>query len=395
MVPLTLVLVVLVVLKMKTSKARIRPVSFQSENGLAIITVLLIIALMVTLLGFMIEQQHLLIRRIANQNVSEQGHQYALGIEAWASRVLHEDADRVIDYAGDDWARFGEPPKDKSAEEYEEFSLDLSSVREREELPVIDFEFDGLEYQIEDLQGRYNLNNLANPDGKYLLEQKNIFFNLLEQLEVGEFDAREQLYGALVDWLDENDARFPNGGVESGDYRVKDTPYNAADQKLTSLGELRYVEGFTQEIINALAPYVTVLPVDNARININTTTAEVMASLSKVPVVDTASVDGFLFLREDPAFLGFQPGSIHEAQTAIIRTVPSGGGYTRQMLQTNSQFFVIRTNVTLGDYRYCTETTVLRENNASPGTTTTATTTTPTITVINRQHNTLCNEIIR
>ena len=212
---------------------------------------------------------------------------------------------------------------------------------------------------------------------------------MLEQLEVGEFDAREQLFGALVDWLDENDLARANG-YESGDYRVKNTPYNAADQKLTTLGELRFVEGFTAEIINALAPYVTVLPIDNARININTTTAEVLASMSKLPVVDTASVEGFLFLREDPAFLGFQPSNITDAQTAIIGASPVNNGYPGDMLQTNSQFFLIRTHVTLGDYRYCTETTVLRENSTSPDSSAN-----PSISVINRQHNTQCNEIVR
>ncbi len=356
------------------------------QSGLAIITVLLIVSLMVTLLGFMIEQQHLLVRRIANQNVSEQGHQYGLGVEAWAERVLFDDADRVIDYRGEDWGAFGEPPV--SEEEGDSFSLELSSQQDEEPLPVIDFGIDGLEYRIEDLQGRFNLNNLSNPDPTVTRLQKNIFINLLEQLEVGDFDTREQLFGALLDWLDENDLANANG-FESDSYRVKSTPYNAADQKLTTLGELKFVEGFTEDIINTISPYVAVLPVDSARININTTSPEVMASLSKAPVVDTSSVVAFLAQREDQAFLGFQPGQINLAETAILGTSPTGGGFTQNMLQTNSQFFLIRTRVALGDYRYCTETTVLREN-ATPDSSAT-----PRVSVLSRQHNTNCNEIIR
>ena len=356
-----------------------------AESGVAIITVMLIIALMVTLLGFLIEQQHLMIRRMANQNVAEQGYQYAAGVDAWAARLLHDDADRVVDYAGEDWARFGVPEKLESGDQ-ESFSLDLNSAEEKKKLPTIDFGIAGIEYKIDDLQGRFNLNNLANREPVFLSGQKSIFLNLLQVLEVGEFDAREQLYAALVDWLDDNDTRTPAGGAESSDYQIKSTPYYAADQKLTSLGELRFIEGFDEKTINAIAPYVTVLPIENAKININSTSTEVLASLSAVPVVDTSSVDLFLAEREDENFLGFQPNQIQNAEFAIIGASPSGGQFVRNMMQTNSYFFRVTTRVVVGDYHYCGQTTVLREG-ADPDSS-------ARVTIINRQHNTLCDEIV-
>ena len=84
------------------------------QSGLAILTVLLIIALMVTLLGFLIEQQHLLMRRLANQNIAEQGYQYATGVDEWASRVLHDDVDRSIDSWVENWAKFATGVSDSS-----------------------------------------------------------------------------------------------------------------------------------------------------------------------------------------------------------------------------------------------------------------------------------------
>jgi len=49
----------------------------KKQAGIIIIVVLLIVSLMITLLVFMIEKQHVLVRRISNQNVAEQGYQYA------------------------------------------------------------------------------------------------------------------------------------------------------------------------------------------------------------------------------------------------------------------------------------------------------------------------------
>jgi general secretion pathway protein K len=191
------------------------------------------------------------------------------------------------------------------------------------------------------------------------------------------------LYGALLDWLDENDASNANG-FESGDYQSKRTPYFAADQKLTSMGELRYVEGFTAEIIKKLKPFVTILPIEGAKININTTTLEVLASLSSGSVSDTSSAAGFLAEREQPGFQGFQPNRITDAEGAIIGGSVVSAQPVPNMMQVNSQFFQINTKVSLGDYAVCMQSVVLRESATEEAATT------PKVSVLSRQHNTLC-----
>ncbi len=358
------------------------------QAGLAIITVLLIIALMVTLLGFLLEQQHLLMRRLANQNVAEQGFQYATGVDQWAARLLHDDANRSIDYWHEDWAKFGAPELDNEGDE-ESFSLDNTSQQEEEPLPEIDFGIDGLSYKIEDLQSRFNLNNLATKNKATQQSQRTVFLNLLRILEIGDLATRDELVGALIDWLDEGDLVVANG-AESPDYQSANTPYYAADQKMTTLGELRYVRGFSEDIINQLSDYVTVLPVDNARININTTTPEVMSALSGSQAeLDTSSVQTFLAQRLEEGFQGFAPNQIQAAQSAIIGTVPFEGSFVNNMLQTNSQFFKITTRVALGDFRYCSYSTVFRQNPDS------ANQSTAKVSVLNRYYDTICDEIIR
>jgi len=358
------------------------------QVGVVLIVVILAIVLMVTLLAIMIEDQHIFMRRLGNQKVAEQGYQYTQGLNAWAERVLNDDTNRTIDHLDEKWAKFGRPEEEELEEgESESFSLDRSTVaaqeEEDEEEATIDFGIDGVEVTIEDLQGRFNLNNLASKEPQLASGQKRIFLNLLELLEVGEFDERDRLHGALVDWIDENDLSGPNG-FESGDYGSKRTPYFAADQKLTSIGELRFVEGFTQEVINKLRPYVAVLPVENAKININTTTAEVLSSLSSATIADTASVSGFLAQRLEPGFQGYS--QIQGAETAIIGVSTTNAQAVQGMMQVNSQFFQINAKVTLGDNVFCMESLVLRESAGPQGGTT------PKVSVLSRQHNTLCEE---
>lgn len=346
--------------------------------------------MMLTLLAIMIEDQHIFVRRLGNQKVSEQGFQYSQGLNAWAERVLHEDANRTVDSLNEKWAKFGRPEPEPVEGQSESFSLERSTEKgladaEEEDEATIDFGLEGLEYSIDDLQGRYNLNNLAVKEPRLRSGQKRIFINLLEVLEIGEFDDRDHLYASLLDWLDENDATTPNG-FESGDYQTKDTPYYAADQKLSSVGELRYVDGFTTEVINKLKPFVTVLPIENAKININTTTPEVLASLSGGNINDISGVSGFLAQRLEPSFIGFQANQISQAGTAIIGVSVVNAQPVADMMQVNSQFFQINTKVSLGDFVMCMQSVVLRESpNAEGGTT-------PKVSVLSRQHNTLCED---
>lgn len=361
--------------------------SFKQQSGVVLIVVVLAIVLMVTLLAIMIEEQHIFIRRLGNQNVSEQGFQYTQGLNAWAEQVLHEDANRTIDHPEEKWAKFGRPDDESNENESESFSLDRSTdaalAEEDEEDATIDFGIDSVEVIIDDLQGRFNLNNLGVREPQTASQQKRIFLNLLELLEIGEFDERDRLHGALVDWIDENDLRGPNG-VESGDYGGKNIPYFAADQKLTSIGELRFVEGFNEEIIRKLKPYVAVLPVENAKININTTTTEVLASLNSATVTDTGSVAGFLARRLEPGFQGFS--QVNDAETAVNGASVTGAPFTPNMMQLNSQFFQINAKVTLGDSVFCMESLVLRESAGPEGGAT------PSVSVLSRQTNTLCEE---
>ncbi len=381
----------------------------QRQSGVVLIIVVLAIALMATLMAVMVEDQHLFVRKVTNQRTAEQSFQLAEGMNAWAARVLRDDDNPAVDYEGEDWYLFGRPELLESEDDDGSFSLTPSSQKEEEEPATIDFGIDGVSGTISDLQGKFNLNNLANANQQFASGQRRILQNLMELLEIGEFDERSQLVENLIDWIDENNTSR-SIGLESGDYRSRDLPYQAADQKLTSLGELRFIDGFNDEIIRKLKPYVTVLPVDNARININTTSTEVLSSLSAATIADTASVDAFLGRRMLDEFMGFQQAQINEAGNAVIGVSVARQPPIPDMMQVTSQYFEIQTRVELGDFSYCTKSLVLRAgravqanaaaqsqsaggaSQASGQAQAQAASDAPPISVLNREHSSFCEE---
>ena len=360
------------------------------QSGLVMLMVVGVVVLMIVLLALLLEDQHRMIRQIGNQRVAEQAYHYSQGLNAWALRVLHNDKNPLSDHEKETWAEFGRPKEDSEAQT-DGFSLDSSLPlgQSDEEEATIDFGIDTIEVTINDLQSRFNLNNLTSPkkDQSPPQSAKRIFLNLLQVLEIGEYqEDREQLYWNLVDWMDENDTSA-GFGAESGDYQIRSKPYFASDQPLSSVGELRYVKGFSKEVVSKLSPFVVVLPVKNAKINLNTASKEVLSSLAGGPVVDASQIDSLLARKEQPGFQGFNQGDIQGAQT-MLNGVSPGQNSIENMLQVTSQFYQINTKVELGDHKVCTRTTVLRPSvNDSK-----LKDSESTISVLSREQDTICKD---
>ncbi len=132
--------------------------------------------------------------------------------------------------------------------------------------------------QIEDERGKLNLNDLIATSGGDLEQKKKIFRvkRLFELLQLN-----PNLVDAVVDWLDQDDVPQPSG-AESSYYQSQKPPYRAANGPLPALGDLRLVKGFTQEIIDRLARYVTVYPMEGGGVvNLNTADLIVIQCLNE------------------------------------------------------------------------------------------------------------------
>lgn len=287
-----------------------------TQRGVALITLLLIVAVVTAISVEIIVRQQLSIRTLGNQLQARQAWHYALGGEVLAQSILRRDARArppqgrpVADHLGEAWA-LPQPA----------YELDegLGQVR----------------IHIEDLAGRFNLNGLVR-GGQADDAAMAQFRRLLLRLDISEPYAER-----LADWLDADQEPAGEQGAEDNAYLLLDPPYRTAGMALQDLSELRLLLDMQEEHFQRLAPYVSLLPEDTP-LNVNTASALVLSSLADelgLPaaeaLVEARQPDGFADLDrflDHPALAGAQ--------------VPSG------RLALTSRFFQVTSEVQLADRR--------------------------------------------
>ena len=217
------------------------------QRGVALITAVVLVAIATVLATRIGTEAALDLRRTGGLAALNQAWQVALGAEAWAAQILNDDlTTSTQDDLSEDWAR-----------------------------PVPPLPIDGgmIEGQVEDMQGRFNLNNLLKADGT--VDDVNVerFRRLLLGVEV---DPRWA--GTLADWLDADTVdRFPDG-AEDGVYSGQAPPYRTANGPVTTTTELMALPGFSLEDYARIRPHVAALPV-GTKINVCTATGAVLSAL--------------------------------------------------------------------------------------------------------------------
>ena len=226
----------------------------KGQQGVALVTALLVVSLATVAAVAMATRLQVDMRRTGNLLNGEQAYAYAVAAESWAYVILR---------------------RDKEESEFDSLEEDWATA-----LPPIAVEGGFVNGRIEDLQGRFNLNNLIEDDGTPSEAEASVndeelayFERLLEVLAL-----ESALAQALLDWIDADiNTRFPDG-AEDDDYLLAELPYRAANRPMVSTSELRLVKGFTREVIAVLEPHVTALPEETV-ININTATPAVLRAL--------------------------------------------------------------------------------------------------------------------
>ena len=217
------------------------------ERGVALITVMLILALATVLAVSMSSRQQLDIHRSANIINFEQAFQYVSGAESWGKQILKRDfEDNKTDSFNDDWATV---------------------------LPPLPIEGGQMSGKIEDIQARFNINNLV-LDGKPQKIYIDRFNRLLRNLELN-----EDLSAVIIDWLDSNE-ETGFSGAEDNEYLNLSPAYRTANQAMSDVSELLLIKGIDFETYEKLRPFVCVLK-SNTAINVNTASAEVLSSIVK------------------------------------------------------------------------------------------------------------------
>jgi len=271
----------------------------------ALVTALLIVSLATVAAAAMATRLQVDMRRTANLLHGEQAYAYAIAAESWAIVELRRDAgESEHDALGEDWATA---------------------------LPPIAVEGGFVNGHIYDLQGRFNVNTLVTQDGKPADRQLAYYQRLLTVLGL-----EPELAPALLDWIDADiNATFPDG-AEDDVYLLAQPPYRAANRPLTSISELRLVQGYTPEVMAVLSPHVTALPGQTA-INVNTATAAVLQALHEQ--LTESDVEALLTERGEDGYTELDGFLASDALAGLQLEVE---------LDVKSDWFSVLTDVTVG-----------------------------------------------
>ncbi|MEM7083499.1 MAG: type II secretion system minor pseudopilin GspK [Pseudomonadota bacterium] len=219
------------------------------QHGVAMLAAMMVVAIGVTIAANLLWTANLEIHRTRNLNNMDQARQYALGAEAWVADTL------LIDAQETQWD-----------------SLDEAWAVTLPPLPIDGGQLTG---NIEDMQGRFNLNNLVTQTGQKDEMWYNVFVRMLMLLEID-----PQIADAVVDWIDADvEVTFPTG-AEDDAYTGAEPAYRTANVYLTDASELRTVQGIEGPVWLALKPHVTALP-RGTLINVNTAQETVLAALAE------------------------------------------------------------------------------------------------------------------
>ncbi len=228
----------------------------RAQRGVALITAVLIVALATILavqVGF---NGYLDQRRGATAFALDQGFEVALGAEAWAADILALDAKQGGKQKTDDFTEAWATP-----------------------IPPIPLDDGEVQGQLEDMQGRFNLNNLVMIDRQtQQLVANPVMVKHFETL-LRLLDLEDKWAAIIVDWIDTDVQTDGTNGAEDSAYSSLSPPYRTPNMPITRSSELLAIVGFDLARYRKLEPFVTALPIGTA-INLCTAPFEVIDALT-------------------------------------------------------------------------------------------------------------------
>lgn len=279
--------------------------SLSSQKGIVLLAAILVVMVATTIIVSITHAEAFSIRKTARIQVLERASAYALGLEDWARVLLIKDlGESGTDHYGEAWA-IG--------------------------IPGLPIEGGYLSGSLEDVQAKFNINNLLGSE-----ESVERFRRLCDNLEV-----ETTFIDPLLDWMDEDfDIRYPDGAEDQ--YET----YRVANRPLSDISELMLIKNITAKMYEKLRPHISALPAPT-NININTMTDEVFLSLGEI-----VDLDQYLEEREKEPFADI-PSFIERLQLPISET----------NLSVTTDYFYARGTVVQGDQSVNFNTLIHRDSN--------------------------------
>jgi type II secretory pathway component PulK len=199
-----------------------------------------------------------------------------------------------------------------------------------------------LQASLEDLQGRFNLNNLVRGDGTPDPTNVAAFTKLLELVGL-----ETKWTGLIIDWIDVDIVPQNPDGAEDSVYMGQTPPYRTPNRYITSTSELLALPGFGRDRYLAIAPYVTALP-NGYKINVCTAKDKVLdAFLPAGQTEYSASANADQLVKTRQATTGCFP-ALRTYLQSLGTKAGTGAASGGSQFQENSSFFRLTSFITIG-----------------------------------------------
>ncbi len=298
------------------------------ERGAALLTVLLLVAVMAVVSAAAVERLTLATRLAGSASAMEQARHFAMAGEALALRridtLLAANDSQVTLDGGWHGRTFTLPLPGGSAE-----------------------------MRLTDGGNCFNINSLVAtsqagesggmaPPRPLAIQQ---FTALLQGLGTDRA-AADRIVAGAVDWIDADQSAMPNGAEDSA-YAAASPARRTADRPMASAGELAQIAGMTPALAQRLSRWTCALPVDDlSPINVNTLLPEqaVLLQMLTGNRISPAQARTALAARPSDGY-----GSVNRfwADPALGGMAPPGDAASQVRLTT--RWFRLETNVRLGD----------------------------------------------
>ncbi|TEW53940.1 general secretion pathway protein GspK [Psychromonas sp. RZ22] len=284
----------------------------KKQRGIALITVLMILALMVTIATTMTGRMTASLLRTEGLSFSQKVYWYGQASVEFSRMILNNDmADSSVVSLDQLWAT---PDM--------VFPVDEGTIAGR----------------LKDYRSCFNVNAiaLADKDDVRALPVRQ-FQALLEALDVEQYTA-EVVAESTRDWIDKNDTVDGSQGAEDRIYEARGVAHLTANNLMVDISELRSVQGVSRAVFEHIKPYLCALPVATQLINVNTVAvdqAEILYALFKPEF--NFSIEDFEQLLEDRPTSGWATtNEFLESPMFIDQTIPED---IKSQLSVTSEFF--------------------------------------------------------
>ncbi len=346
----------------------------KKQQGVALITALIITSVAVSLATLIIYRQQIQIRLSSNINTLEQNYQYAYGMEDFAGTILKRSFEDQPDYVSlnDPW--------------YSETGLVL---------PITGGLMTG---KLFDLQARINVNSLIrpkiekkttvtdnqnndpddpladlkNPDKNQIKEfddiatvtknrLKRLIFSIDTQQDMGPEDNfavvlrdwidNDQNNGQSSDLTEENDI---GNGAETPYYQSLEPAYYSANTEMISPTELRLIKNMKEEFYTAISNEISTLPIlfgkepTKTPVNINTASDKVLGALGFTP----DAISNIIEVRKEEPFATLDQFKELEVVRNVLISENNPDGFVDPLdIDVTSQYFLLKGKVEINNTR--------------------------------------------